>query len=76
MIYTGKQGQSFYDVCLQTYGTLNKVFDLVRENNLPGIPEGDMAGRVFSFDETKVADPVLFSHVNQQNIIFTTNEQS
>lgn len=77
--YTAKKGQSIYDVCLQTYGTLsllsNKesaLFKLINDNNISNINTGDLSGKVFIFDENLIFDFSLFSRNIEEKIFYVS----
>jgi hypothetical protein len=45
---------TIYDVCLNTYGTLNRLAKLMDDNNHPGVDVYPVAGQVFLYDENLV----------------------
>lgn len=47
-------GSTIYDVCLNTYGTLNRLGKLMDDNNHPGIDTYPTAGQIFLYDENLV----------------------
>ena len=47
-------GSTIYDVCLNTYGTLNRLGKLMDDNNHPGIDNYPTAGQIFLYDENLV----------------------
>jgi len=65
-------GQSIYDVCLQTYGTMELLVKLVLENNLVSTDAAIEAGKVFTFDKTKIKDTAIFSRNVIDGIIYAT----
>ena len=73
MQYVSKNGQNIYDVCLQTYGVLEHLLKLVRDNNLSSIG-APFFNKEFFFDEDLVKDYLLFSKVNNENINYITEE--
>jgi len=47
-------GSTIYDVCLNTYGTLNRLGKLMDDNNHPGVDTYPTAGQIFLYDENLV----------------------
>lgn len=77
--YSSKLNQSIYDVCLQTYGTLDMLVKLMTDNNISGLEDDFPAGTLFFFGETKTPGTKLqnISKTNfQQNIIYSTKYKS
>lgn len=72
MLYVSKEGQSIYDVCLQTYGTLEYLFKLIRDNNI-GSVSAQFFHKEFFFDEDLVEDYLLYSKINNENINYITS---
>lgn len=62
--YNAQQGQSIYDICLMTYGTLDNfsntsysaLFKLMQDNSFSGVNQYPYPGQKFSWDDTLVAD--------------------
>lgn len=48
------EGSTIWDVCLNTYGTLDLIVKLMTDNNFPGVNEYPKAGQVFLYDESLV----------------------
>lgn len=47
---------TIYDVCLNTYGTLDYLVKLMTDNNFGGVNNYPTNGQQFLFDETLVVD--------------------
>jgi hypothetical protein len=45
---------TIYDVCLNTYGTLNLLAKLMNDNNFPGVDTYPTVGQVFLYDDNLV----------------------
>jgi hypothetical protein len=45
---------TIYDVCLNTYGTLNQLAKLMNDNNFPGVDAYPTNGQVFLYDENLI----------------------
>lgn len=54
--YKAIVGQSIYDVCLQTYGSLDYLYKLLQDNGIESIDEPVMGGQVFQWDDSLVLD--------------------
>lgn len=52
--FTAVDMSTIYDVCLNTYGTLNYLVKLMVDNNFPGVNTYPTAGQVFKYDDTLV----------------------
>lgn len=55
-IYSAIAGQSIYDVCLQTYGTLDYLYKLMQDNNIAGVNISVLSGQQFVWDDSLVLD--------------------
>jgi hypothetical protein len=44
---------TIYDVCLNTYGTLDKLVKLMTDNNHDGVNTNPVNGQEFIYDETQ-----------------------
>lgn len=45
---------TIYDVCLNTYGTLNLLTKLMVDNSFPGVNSYPTPGQIFMYDDTLV----------------------
>jgi hypothetical protein len=54
--FKAAQNSTIFDVCLNTYGTLNLLVKLMKDNNFPGVDTYPAAGQIFLYDETLVFD--------------------
>lgn len=52
--YTCINGQTIFDVVLNTYGTLDRIGKLMADNNWPDVATYPNAGQVLYFDETLI----------------------
>lgn len=69
--YLAKNGQSIYDVCLQTYGSLNFLYKLIKDNSLLGIND-TVQNKKIIYDESLVEDFSIFNHNDTENIFYIT----
>jgi hypothetical protein len=52
--FTAISNSTIYDVCLNTYGTLNLLGKLMKDNNFDGVNAYPVNGQEFIYDETLV----------------------
>lgn len=57
--YNAQDGQSTYDVALNTYGTLDKLIPLLYANDVPGVRAKLPTGAKLTFDNTQIASQAL-----------------
>jgi len=65
-------GQSVYDVCLQLYGTLDELINLIKQNNFSGLNDTNIQGRQVIFEIVKRQDSLLGKYNQQNNINYAT----
>jgi len=66
--YYAVNGQSLYDICLNTYGTLDYIVKLMLDNNISGLGYVPLSGQQFIYDSTLVDD----QQITQLNYIYAT----
>lgn len=52
--YKSIAGQNIYDVCLMTYGTLDQLPKLMKDNSFAGVNNYPIPGQLFIYDDTLV----------------------
>lgn len=57
--YNAIAGQSIYDVCLQTYGSLDYLYKLMQDNGINGLNELVLSRQAFVWDDNLVVDQQL-----------------
>lgn len=70
--YKSIQGQSIYDVCMQTYGTLDRLIKLLTDNNIVGTEAPIPIGQLFTFDETLIFDIRTYNNNFKNKIFYCT----
>lgn len=71
--YTAREGQSIYDVCLQTYGDIKYLFTkLIPDNNISNINSSGFQGRAFIFDSDYISDHSLYNRNQDENVFYVT----
>ena len=66
------QGQSIYDICLQSYGSLDLMNKLLKDNNIYNLDSTDISMRNINFDETKVIDKYILDYIYKNKINYST----
>lgn len=59
--YTAVAGQSFYDVCLITYGSYDFAGKLQSDNNISDFNDVNLTGVVFTYDSSLVVNQLVNS---------------
>lgn len=75
-IYTAIAGQSIYDVCLQTYGSLDFLFKLLQDNSIAGLNADVLSGQKFTWDETLVVNQQINSAFAASGINYATSSST
>ena len=70
--YFCQTGQSVYDVCLQLYGTLDELMNLIVQNNFSGLNDNQIQGRQVIFEIIKRQDSLLGKYNFQNNVNYAT----
>ena len=79
--YKALEGQSLYDICLQTYGTLDKLsngvsafWKFIQDNGIVNINNTIWTGKVFTFDTSLIYDAGTYQKNLDKDIVYATNE--
>lgn len=72
-VYFTLTNQSIYDVCLQLYGSLDNLVNMISTNNFGGLNDSNIQGRKVIFDLVKRQDSLLGRYNFQNNINYATN---
>lgn len=72
IVYNSIAGQSIYDVCLQTYGSLDFVYKLMQDNSFAGLDTNIASGQPFSWDNTLVVGQQLYQQNVATNTLYAT----
>ena len=62
MTFTAAANSTIYDVCLNTYGSLNYLGKLMDDNDHPGVDVYPTSGQVFEYDANLVQRPASGSY--------------
>ncbi len=70
--WMGMDGQNIFDVCLQTYGTLDKQVKLMIDNNVYFSTRAYL--QQFKYDSTHILNSSLWNRTTGMGVIFSTGE--
>jgi len=73
MNYQVKEGQNIFDVCLQNFGTLENLFDLLSVNNI-NVNSNLSSGQILVINNESVGNELIKSTIIKENLVFV-NEQ-
>lgn len=66
-------GQSIYDVCLQTYGSLDYLYKLMQDNGIAGVNENVYSRQPFVWDDSLVVDQVQNAAFAASKVFYSTD---
>lgn len=70
-VYSAIFGQSIWDVCLQTYGTIDMINQLLSDNDID-IDVEITTGMEFTWDDTLTTDQYVNQKLSETSIIYAT----
>lgn len=70
--YSAVLGQSIYDVCLNTYGTLDLLTKLMQDNDFPNINAYPVSNQQFIYDETLSVNQTVQTLAQLSNTKYAT----
>ena len=65
-------GSTLFDVCLNTYGSLDFFYKLLVDNNIPNANYTPKTGQPFNYDETLIVDEQTNRTITLSGIKYTT----
>lgn len=65
-------GQSLFDVCLNTYGSLDYLYKLLQDSNVASINEPVKSNQQFNWDSTLIIDQAIYRTTTLTGKIFAT----
>jgi hypothetical protein len=74
--WAGREGQNLFDVCMQTYGILDDMINLMNDNSIVwftnlGQPF-NVYGQPFNYDSTRIASSTIWNRTTGSGIVFST----
>lgn len=70
--FIARDGQSLFDVCLMTYGTIDRYNKLLSDNSINGLTIGSLSGKAFIFDSSLRSDGMLSGEISRRELFFST----
>ena len=70
--FTAINNCTIYDVCLNTYGTLDLLTKLMVDNNFLGVNIYPENGTIFVYDETLISNENIYNQAVLNNIKYAT----
>jgi len=70
--YKAVDNQNIFDVCLNTYGTLDLLNKLLEDNKIDNVNINPASGQLFTWDETLTADQAINQISQNTGIIYAT----
>lgn len=70
--YTAVEGQSLYDICLNTYGSLDFLRKMILDSSVESIDVAPYSGQVFYFDPELVVDQAVNRQLAVTNTRYAT----
>jgi len=67
-----KDGQSIYDVVLQSYGSMDLVYKMIQDNNLTNVDDTIITGKVLSFTISEIVDIGVYKTFKKYNTSVTS----
>ena len=71
--FSAVNGQSLFDVCLNTYGTTDLLFKLLQDNSISDLDFTPVTGQAFAYDDSLIVDQGVQSFFNQSKVIYATD---
>jgi len=71
-VFTSIPNQSVYDICLQTYGDLNKVYKLIQDSGFQNICYYPLPNTYFTYNPSLQKDAIFASYLSKKGIIINT----
>src|ERR1035437_5559304 len=73
LVINAIQGQSIFDLILNTYGTLDLMSKFIQDNSIDNINVVPYSGQLFVWDETLTADQRVNQTSQNSKIIYATS---
>jgi hypothetical protein len=65
---TSQNGQSIYDICVQTYGSLDLLYKLIQDNNFPNINTTLQPGTTLQWDSSQITDNSFYGYLQRNSL--------
>lgn len=70
--FVAVDNSTIYDVCLNTYGSLDFLVKLMTDNDFDGVETRPIAGQEFLFDEKLVVNQLVYFSNTKNGIKYAT----
>jgi hypothetical protein len=70
---TGYEGQSIYDLCQMSYGSLDLIYKLIQESQIDSIDQSDFYRISVTYDENFITDKFYYSKVIKAGTVINTS---
>lgn len=74
--FYSKNNQNIFDICIQTYGDLNKMYKLVQDSNFESISKSVVIGTPFIFNDSLISNYPFYNQINGDKQIINTNTEN
>ena len=72
-VFTSIAGQSIYDVCLNTYGTLDYLFKIMQDNNFLNLNTPVFSGQTFTWDDSLIVNQAINANYTASGKKYSTD---
>lgn len=69
--YPALDGQSVYDVAMMTYGSLDKLIELLNDSSFGSTNNTNLGGVRFTFDSSRKTDQILQYNIDRFALVFS-----
>jgi hypothetical protein len=69
-IWTGRQGQNMFDVCIQTYGVLEEQIKLMSDNNIDF--STTVYQQLFNYDSTLISNSNIWNRTTGMDLVISS----
>ena len=70
--YKAVDGQNLFDIVLNTYGAIEYIYKLIKDNNIENLNYKVKSGDVFVYDSDMVTDTTIFTNTTLSGVRFAT----
>lgn len=71
--FNAVDGQSLYDVCLNTYGSLDFMYKLLQDNGIRNVKDDVVTGQIFTWDDSLVINQQINQAFAASGIFYATD---
>ncbi len=71
--FYSKNNQNIFDVCIQTYTDLNKMYKLIQDSNFESLSKLPVIGTSFIFNDALISNYAFYNQIKGSGQIINTN---